>query len=298
MAQFTVKNKLLSQTDFTKDTIFIELKSFTEKETTKYKKQDILEIVETRIKNENETLQKEISLDWGNKSLVFLDESEIENRIKNNTPTLYLAVTIHNDRYFDKRVGRQRRYYYFQHYDINLILNKRTIVSVPLTNAELTRLDLHFALSLIDYCVTHNEKTRSLTRFTREVNTNSGEISKRILLVSSKTTDYSEKYLKTIYGSNLSVQSPDDILEIIHSNNSGYVYLIQSLTHSMDNPRFNHFIVRTEDSQPVLLYRNSSAYVKPCSHSCFFHKENEKLDYLLDVHFRKFKKIIETSNGT
>ncbi len=294
-AQFAINKKHLKEIDLSSDTIFISQNSFSEKEIQRYQKQDILEIIKQRIENENTVLRQEITNDWADKKIKFIDESEIENRIKNKIPTLYISAQIHNDKYFDKRVGRQRRYYNFQHYDINLNLGKKTIVSVPLVNEELNRLDLHFALSLINYCITQKDEFQNLYKYTKQVNIKSGEISDDVLLVPENNTEYSQKYLETVYGFKLQILDENTILEKLHTNSEGYVYLNESLTHTMDNPRFNHFLIRTDDDTPVLLYRNSSAFVKPCNHTCLVHDENKKLDYLLAVHFKQFKKIIKKS---
>ncbi len=294
-AQFTLNKKYLKEIDLSTDTIFISQNSFNEKEIQRYKKQDILDIIEKRIKNENTVLRQEIATDWKDKQIHFLDESEIEKRIKDRIPTLYISAQIHNDRYFDKRVGRQRRYYYFQHYDVSLNFNRKTLVSVALTNEQLTKLDLHFALSLVDYCLNNSNDFHSMGRFTKEVNLKSKIVQNEILLVSKNTTAYSEDYLKSVYGENLQMLHPDSILTKIHNHTENTVYLIQSLTHTMRNPMFNHFLVQVSNDKPVLLYRNSMAFVKPCSHTCIIHKENEKLEYLLAVHFKQFKKIINKS---
>lgn len=294
-AQFTVNKRHLKEINLSTDTVFISLNSFDEKEIQRYKKQDILEIINQRIENENKVLHQEITNDWSDKKIQFIDESVIEKRIKNRIPTLYLSAQIHNDRYFDKRVGRQRRYYYFQHYDINLNIGKKTIVSVPLVNEELNSLDLHFALSLIDYCIKQGGEFQNLAKFTKQINSRAGEISNDTLLISENNTDYSEQYLKSVFGANLKILDEVKILNKLHTYSESYVYLNESLTHTMDNPRFNHFVIRTLDNTPVLLYRNSTAFIKPCKHSCFFHTENHRLEYLLVVHFKQFKKIINKS---
>ena len=119
-------------------------------------------------------------------------------------------------------------------------------------------------------------------------------MSNKTLLIPQKLTTYSEEYLNTLYKGKVKIVSEEEIIKAVTAQDTTKAYLLITINHFSDEPSFNHLIIDCKTNKPSLIYRNSSAYSKPCKHACAVHRHNDKLEYLFGFHFKKYKKIMDS----
>lgn len=294
-AQFIIKKHELQNANLTSEIIYIQTKRLTEKQTKYLQRSNTLDTVTARYESENEFLTNLVNEKWNfSNTLEELDEISIENKIKNKDDVWYISLNRHTDRFFDRRVHKQNYYYNYSHYELSLFKNKKEVISIPLVDEELSELDLTFAIHSIQVLLSESESFQNLWHYSKTVNTNANQLEGKTLLVSDKLTDYSQEYLQQFFEGKIRIVSEKEILSAIHAKEEQSAYLLITINDYSKEPSFNHLIVDCATNMPFLIYRNSSAYSKPCKHSCIVHQADEQLEFLFGFHFKKYQKLIKS----
>ena len=294
-AQYSINKNKLSDVQQLKKVEFFETKQLSDKQIRQYKQQELIESTQERYQKENLFLAKLISENWNSiDKPKEISSSELNTKIKNNEGLWYITLRKHSDRFFDRRVVKKNYYYSYSHYQLSLYNDKKEVLRIPLVDEELSELNAEFAIEQIQNFISQSEQYKNQRLYANEINTGAGVLSNKTLLIPQKLTTYSEEYLSTLYKGKVKIVSEEEIIKAVTAQDTSKAYLLITINHFSDEPSFNHLIIDCETNKPSLIYRNSSAYSKPCKHACVVHRHNDKLEYLFGFHFKKYKKIMDS----
>jgi hypothetical protein len=291
--QFNINKKELNKIDFKNITIYIQLKGLSEKQIEQYRRRSLINSVKARYIFENQLLKEVVESHWDlqNTTIEFAND-EIKNKLNDLEDVWYLSFNKHTDNFFDRRIHKRNYYYNYSHYELSLFKNKKKIISIPLINKDPSELELVFAINSIQTVIKNASSFKNLKQYAKEINMNANLVSERTLLVPENLTNYSQEYFEPFYNGKIKIVSTQEILKVIHNQDDQYAYLMITINDNSDEPSFNHIILDCEKNQPMLVYRNSTVYSSTCKLGCNFHGHDNKLEFLLGYHLKKYQKII------
>lgn len=296
-AQYSIKKNEFRKNDLTSKNIFYEIKTLTPKQISKLKKRDLLNAVKDRYNRENKLLFKLIqSNPSSNNAYKELSTEKIKKKIKNKEEVWYVTLNKHTDKFFDRRVHKKRFYYYYSHYKLSLFKNKKEILSIPLVDEELSELNLGFAFDELRNIASKSASFKNQRTYAKDVNSRSNSLKGKTLLISENLTGFSKEYLKKFFNGSIEIVSEQEIVKAVKEKDEQKAYLLITINDISNEPSFNHIIIDCSNNEPVLIYRNSTAYLKPCKHSCITHQHKNKLEFLFGLHFKRYQKIIKSQN--
>ncbi len=153
---------------------------------------------------------------------------------------------------------------------------------------------MQFALNTIQSLIVSSGSFKNMHNYTKEANASAYIIKEKTLLVSEKQTSLSLEYIQLFYKGKMKITSEQEILQHIRNRDEQYAYLMLTINDYSDKPSFNHMILDCANNKPLLVYRYSTAFIKPCKHTCDSHKYDEKHKFLFGLHFKKYQKIINS----
>jgi hypothetical protein len=295
-AQFNIKKKPLEKVDFINTSVHVLSKELTAKQIKHNKKRDLLNAVKARYDFENEFLKEAIKDYWYLQNITGeLSNEEIEKKLISGDVIWYIALNNHTDRFFDRK-GHKRKYcyYYFSHYELSLVKNKKVVISIPLVNNQLSELNMQFALNSMQTMMSEAWAYNSFRQYAKEINSNAKEISGKTLLVSESLTGYSQEYLQQFYQGQVKISSEKEILQAINHKDGRYAYLTVTVNDYLSKPSFNHIILDCASNRPLLVYRNANASSQFFKHIPRMNPHNKRLEFLSGNDFKKYQKIINS----
>jgi len=294
-AQYSIKQNKITSVQQLDKVAYFELSQLSDKQIRFYKKQGIEKEIQERYRKENDFLTNLISKNWNNiDKPKGLSTSALNEKIKNKDGVWYISLKKHSDKFFDRRVVKKDYYFYYTHYQISLHNDNKEVLSIPLVDEELSELNAEFAIQQIQNFISQSAQYKNQRLYAKEVNQGAGLLSNKTLLIPQKLTNYSEEYLSTLFQGKVKVVPETEIIDAVDAKDSTKAYLLITINDISDNPSFNHLIIDCETNTPALIYRNSSAYSKPCKHSCIVHHHNENMEFLFGFHFKKYHKMIKS----
>jgi hypothetical protein len=294
-AQYSIKKNKISDGQQLIKVGYFETKQVSDKQIKRSKRNDVIEKLKERYQKENIFLSNLISDNWNSSDKPKeISTSELNAKIKNKEDIWYITLKKHSDKFFDRRVVKKNYYFDYSHYQISLCYDKTEVLRIPLVDEELSLLNAEFAIQQIQNFIKDPKDYKNQRQYVKEVNASAGALSNKTLLISQKLTGYSEEYLKSFYKGSIKIVSEQEIIEAVKRKDKSKAYLLITINDYSDEPSFNHLIIDCESNEPILIYRNSTAYSKPCEHLCIVHHHNSKLEYLFGFHFRKYRKMIKS----
>lgn len=294
-AQYSIKRNKIDEVKQLEKVEYFETKQVSDKQITRLKREDVIKKLKRRYQDENIFLSNLISDNWNSSEKPKeISTSELNAKIKNKEGIWYISLRKHTDRFFDRRVVRKNYYYNYSHYQISLCYDKKEVFRIPLVDEELSVLYAEFAIQQIQNFINEPEHYKNQRLYSKGINEETGALANKTLLIPQNLTGYSEKYLASFYNGNIKIVSEQEITEAVNRKDKSKAYLLITINDYSDEPSFNHLIVDCETNKPSLIYKNSSAYWKPCRHACSFHKHNNKMEFLFGFHFKRYQKIIKS----
>jgi hypothetical protein len=294
-AQYSIKKNTITDVQQLDKVAYFEIKQVSDNQLKRLKRDDVIKKLKRRYHDENIFLSNLISDNWNTiEKPKEISTSELITKIKNKEGIWYITLRKHTDRFFYRRVVRKNYYYNYSHYQISLCYDKKEVLRIPLVNEKLSELNAEFAIQQIQNFINDSEHYKNPRLYSKRINEEAGELANKTLLIPQDLTGYSEEYLTSFYNGNVKIVSEQEIIEAVNKKDKSKAYLLITINDYSDEPSFNHLIIDCESNEPMLIYRNSTAYSKPCKHMCIVHRHNDKLEYLFGFHFKKYRKMIKS----
>ena len=139
---------------------------------------------------------------------------------------------------------------------------------------ELSLLNAEFAIQQFQRFIHNSNQFKNKRLYSKEINESAGTLTNKTLLVPENLTDYSEESLNSWYNEKIKIVSEKEVRNAVNTQDTAKAYLLITINDISDKPSVNHLIVDCATNEPILIYRNSSAYSMPFMHTCVKYYEN------------------------